>query len=189
MFERDRRSRYAPQHGGNWDPKITITVISLITAVLGLVMIAVIGNSILELINQLIRWFGSVILMIGLIGLVAMTPYWINDHLKKPDKTTALSCLFSKRFERFLIENKLYVINANNTSKIDLPIVELINDGFKISAIGNLRDSLLDDETIGNLNAFLALNHMNRQVIESYYQHGWVHYVVRRDIRIDRLSF
>lgn len=187
MFDRNRKSRYAPRQGGNWDPWLTNTVISATIVVMGLLMITVVGNSGLELIDQLTRWFGFVVLMIGLIGLVVMAPYWINYYLKKSNKTTTLSCLFSRKFENFLVENKLYVNNASNSSKIDLPLCELTKDGFRLSSIGNLRKTLLSDDTIDNLNSFLDLNGANRWIVESYYQRGWVNYRVRKDIVKDRL--
>lgn len=184
-----RRSRYVSQPGGNWDPWLTIFVISLTTTVLGIIMILVLANSSLELINSMIRGMGVLVLGIGILGLVITTPHYINQYSHQRSKLSSLSCLKSKKFNNFLIENKLYVKNASDSMKIDLPVCEVTQDGFRLSAIGNLRSTLLSDETIDNLNSFLALNHTNRRVIESYYQQGWVNYVVRHDIQVDRLNF
>lgn len=184
-----RRSRYVSQPGGNWDPWLTIFVISLTTTVLGIIMILVLANSSLELINSMIRGMGVLVLGIGIIGLSVTTPHYVKQYLNYQRKTSSLACLKSKKFDIFLIENNLCIKNANDSLKIDLPICEMTKKGFRLSAIGNLRAALLSDETLENINSFLALNHVNKRVTESYYQQGWVNYVIRSDIRLDRLSF
>lgn len=189
MSSKYRRNRYVPQPGGNWDPWLTIFVVSATITLLGIIMITVLANSSLALINNLIRGMGMLVLGVGIIGLAITTPHYVNQYLNHQPKASPLSCLKSREFDDFLVENGLYLKNASDSTKIDLPICQITQEGFKLSAIGNLRAALLSDETLENINSFLALNHVNKRVTESYYQRGWVNYVIRSDIRLDRLSF
>ncbi|MCF1851369.1 hypothetical protein LZE21_04210 [Lactobacillus jensenii] len=83
----------------------------------------------------------------------------------------------------------LYENDTYSSNKVRFPKVKITNSGFKLSAIGKLRKKLLDDDTIGDFNAFLSLKNAQCTIQSAYYHDGYVHYIIRQSIVKDRLHF
>lgn len=184
---RQRTIQRAPQKGGSWDPKTVLPIVGFGIILASIVLRIMAYTTQLELLAKFMLLMSNLVLLVG----ICFIPFIILfiAKLSKGRNKGELSCLFSKSFNDFLIQIGLYTINASDLLRVELPYVKLCQDGFELSAIGGLKDNLLSDETIGNFNAFLALNNSKRVVERSYYQDGWVHYVVRRNSLSDRLKF
>lgn len=185
---RQRTVQRTPQNGGNWPPPdIVLPIVGGGIILAGIVVRIMAYTTKLSLLASFMLLMSNLILMIGILFIPVILCVLFN--LKKQSKAGPLSCLLGKRFKNWMIETGLYVINANDSLKVDLPNVRLCNDGFELAAIGGLKEKLLSDDTLGNLNSFLELNNCNRVVSRSYYSKGWVHYVTRRNALSDRLKF
>lgn len=184
---RQRTVRRAPQQGGNWDPATVLPIVGIGIILAGIVLRVMANTTQLELLAKFILLISNLVLLLGILFIPFIIIFFVN--LGKERSKGALSCLFSKSFKDLLIQTGLYTIDVSDLLKVELPRVRLCEDGFELSVIGGLKTKLLSDETIGNFNAFLSLNNSNRVVERSYYQDGWVRYVVRRNSLSDRLKF
>lgn len=187
---RERRQRTvqrAPQKGGNWSPETVLPIVGIGIISAGVLLRIMAYNNSLSLIANFMLLMSNIVLLVGILFIPVI--WFAVLNLKKQSKAGPLSCLLGKRFKNWMIETGLYTINASNSLKVDLPSIRLCNDGFELAAIGGLKEKLLSDDTLGNLNSFLELNNCNRVVSRSYYSKGWVHYVTRRNALADRLKF
>lgn len=90
---------------------------------------------------------------------------------------------------QFLYAYHLYIDDFRNADKGILPLVEQCQGGFRIQALGGLRKRLLDQVTMDELQAYLDNSGVNLFIRESYYDSGWVYFVVGNNINSDRLHF
>lgn len=184
---RQRTIQRAPQKGGSWDPKTVLPIVGLGIILAGIVLKIMAYTAQLDLLAKFMLLMSNLVLLLGILFIPFIIFFFINVYQRS--NKGELSCLFGKSFKDLLIQTGLYTISASDLLRVELPSVRLCQAGFELSAIGGLKAKLLSDETIGNFNAFLSLNNSKRVVESSYYQDGWVHYVVRRNSLSDRLKF
>lgn len=184
---KQRTVQRAPQKGGNWDPATVLPIVGIGIILAGIVLRVMAYTTQLEILAKFMLLMSNLVLLVGICFIPVIILFIAK--LSKNGNKGELSCLFSKSFNNLLFQTGLYTIDASDLLRVELPRVRLCEDGFELTVIGGLKTKLLSDETIGNFNAFLSLNNSNRVVERSYYQDGWVRYVVRRNSLSDRLKF
>ncbi|MDB6266086.1 hypothetical protein ODU75_05250 [Lactobacillus amylovorus] len=186
---REYNKRQAPSPNG-WNNRILLPILGIFFVFAGFI---------LKILSFNIPWFALVIDLIAkwiiVVGIVCMIPStwrWLiraQNDLKQSNTKYDLSALRSYKFEQKLYSMRIFEKDSYDCNKIRLPQVVITDYGFKLTAIGNLRKQMLDDDTIGDFNSFLSLNNAKCAIQSAYYRDGYVHYIVRHAIEKDRLHF
>ena len=189
MFDKDYRRRQAPSSNGI-NNRYLFPILGVFFIVSGLTLkFLALGLPWFALIINFIAKWTIALCVACLVPTVWRCFVKTKDDLQHTSKQYDLSFLKRSGFDQKLFSMHIYEKDSYNTNKIRFPRVEITNYGFKLSAIGKLRKQLLDDETIGDFNSYLALHNANCQIQSAYYRDGYVHYVVRHSIGKDRLHF
>lgn len=185
---RDYRKFQAPSSNG-FNNKYLFLILGIFFIFAGLT---------LKVLSLGLPWFALAINWIAkctiILGIACIIPtiwrlFATNRDMKNQNSNYNLSSLYSSAFTERLYEMNLYENDTYNSNKVRFPKIKITNSGFKLSAIGKLRKQLLDDDTIGDFNSFLALNNAKCAIQSAYYRDGYVHYIVRQAINKDRLHF
>jgi hypothetical protein len=185
---RDYRRFQAPSSNG-FNNKYLFLILGIFFIVAGLALkILALGLPWFALaINWIAKW--TIVLGVACITPTIWRLFATTKEMKNQSSNYNLSSLYSSDFIERLYEMNLYENDTYNSNKVRFPKVKITNSGFKLSAIGKLRKQLLDDDTIGDFNSFLALKNAKCAIQSAYYKDGYVHYVVRNSISKDRLHF
>lgn len=184
---REYNKRQAPSPNG-WNNRVLFPILGVFFIFAGII---------LKILSFGLPWFSLVIsslakwiIVLGIVCLIPTAWHWLSkaqDDLKQSSTKYDLSALRSYKFEQKLYSMHLFEKDSYDSNKIRLPQVRITNSGFKLTAIGNLRKQMLDDDTIADFNSFLALNNAKCTIQSAYYRNGYVHYVLGNSIAQDRL--
>lgn len=173
-----------PNTSGN--TKLIIPVTSA-WVIIGSLALKVMGMG-LPWIQYVIDLFANCFLFTGLLGLLFSA--WQNRQwLKFINSKSPLRLVISPIFDSFLVNENLVNDDLNDQQYCYVPAIKLVQNGFMIVALPKLLKSLTNDETINDLNVFLAQHHVAYRVDQVTVKYGWVHYHCRPNNGKDRLYY
>lgn len=173
-----------PDASGN--SKLIIPVTS-VWVIIGSLVPKLMGTG-LPWIQYVIDLFANLFLFIGFLGLLFsgwQNRQWIQ-MIKSKDP---LRIVISPIFDAYLVNENLTNDDLNDHRYCYVPSVKLVQNGFAIVALPKLLKTLTDDETINDLNAFLAQHNVGYRIDQLTVKYGWVYYHCRPDNRKDRLHY
>ena len=188
---RKNYTRRSQPTSGGWNNQYLFLVLGIffVLASLALVFFSVAFPwfaLLLQFCAKVTFWLGVGCILPSIIKLIKKAKLDLFDtNVNKLD----LTVLGTDKFAQQLFNMGLYVKDPYNTLRMRLPKILFTDEGFKITAIGNLKPKLLSDETINEFNAFLQLHNSRSVIRSSYYANGYVWYQVGNSIKSDRLRF
>lgn len=98
------------------------------------------------------------------------------------------SLLSSEHFENFCFQKKLYTQSLYDSRQVNIPEVEITNQGFRLTALPGIAEKTLDSKE--DLNNFLSQNGLDIYIVNAYAGgDGWIYFETKKNFKRDGLKY
>lgn len=129
----------------------------------------------------------TLMIIIGVLLCVISIPLEVVVfYIGKNDNNNLESVLKGEKFKDFCFQQQLYTESLYDNRQVNIPMAEITNHGFKLTALPGIANKTLDAKE--DLNNFLVQNGLNIYIVNAYAGgDGWLYFDISKNFRNDQL--
>lgn len=129
----------------------------------------------------------TLMIIIGLLLCVISIPLEITVfYIGTNNDNNLESLLKGEKFKDFCFQQKLYTESLYDNRQVNIPMAEITNHGFKLTALPGIANKTLDAKD--DLNNFMTQNGLDAYISNAYAGgDGWLYFNISKNFRDDQL--
>lgn len=185
LFSNDTVTITRPDYAEPWSAQQVIPILTVGFAILGTICIAGTGFLFVAVFFELLAKMCWTLVLIGVLYTIWQNRYVIRYLTSK----SKYKCLLSPEMREWFYQQNIYSLDGKNSRVCKVPVVQLMNDSFKIKVLAGTLQTLTDTKFASEIEAYMIQHGCDVSVLPGQRRGGYVEYSIRPDIRRDRLHY